>query len=109
MAVQYLTVARPVVPAANVLKVALQDNSPVAVVLCIPPAASPAVGLREERAPVSVSSVPASAARVLALANAPEWARRVLFRLRAKHRARSVPAVSSAVAVSSTRRPKKAQ
>jgi len=110
-AVVLFLIAVPVVlRVVRARKLVLQGNSPVVVVPCTPRATSPAEGPREQLVPASASAL--VLVRVLVSeAHAPEWvAPRVLFLLRGKRLVRSGQVVvSSAVAVSNTRRPRKAR
>ena len=109
MAVQFLIVAL-VAPPGNARRVARPDSFQAVVVPCTRP-----VQLRvvlRERLVRALGSVRASVPRVLVLVvHAQEWAAlQDWFRLRVNRRVRSVrAAVSSVVAVSNTRKPKKAR
>jgi hypothetical protein len=106
----FLIVAQAVLRVVvNVRRVAPQDSSPAAAVLCIRRVPRPEA-LQERLAPV-LASVLVSVHVPVSVARAPEWVARraVLYRLQVKLRVHSVQVARSVVAASNTRRQKKAR
>lgn len=106
-AVDQFLIVVPAVRRVNGPRVALPDNSPVVVALCILRAPSQVV-LPEELAPDS-DSVPDLAPDRVLVVLVPEWEPQAWFRLQVRLRGHSAPVARLAVVARLTKRARKAR